>query len=797
MHHRLLQTRPIGHRLVAGGLVCALLLVNWTFAAAQRARRQPARAVPSQGPAAAVQSNPLPLPAYFPADTLLYIELERVTEAIDEVLATENLQNFLTSGDSPLPIDLNRYDEALVAFGLPDKATIAATRFGLGLTLAPSKNKDLSAASTLGGLPAPDVGLMLVVIAPDEAAATRYVELGQQWLPSFVTNAKRTKPVTERVGSFQTMTFLARNANDSLLMARSGRVIVFGLSPFVRRWLTQFNRPGFTSLESNKGFERLQQQLVRPRNGFMFINTAAGGASLRQLLGELLLPRSAAKSGVRERTKAEPELTAKLNQLVELSGIGTLDGIGCAYRIQDRRIVQQIVVGADRSASGLYPALIDGPRVSGYAANFLPDETEIFATISVNPTRVYDTLRQMAGVWSSQYETDVQVAERKFGVNFRQEIAAALTGEMSLALSNLRFPDVTGFGMRLPRDLRVAAFAVSNNPQALRDAFAKIFSFAARKAADRRARQATAKSDGGQPPKPVFQPRIITYEGETIWLFEGSNDDEEAAFAVAVVASTLVAGRTTDVKWVIDSYQRGQTLGRQEDFNVGFGARPADAMGGAYVSQAFLAKLLEALRAETPKRYQPFLESLTAAPFFTCVSREERTVSHTLDFPLSSVIGLGGASYGVSAAADERLANEQAVRDVLRAIYEAQMAYARGAGKGAYTDSLATLAVKPDGSRAFAEDVELMTRLPYRGYILGPIKLRPAGGETSAGFSVRAFPAVRTGPDRTGNQTYYLDETGTLRCRGAGSPDADADSPPCGSFVEETSPDNGASQPLR
>jgi hypothetical protein len=351
--------------------------------------------------------------------------------------------------------------------------------------------------------------------------------------------------------------------------------------------------------------------------------------------------------------------------------------------------------------------------VSGRAADFLPDDTQIFATLSVSPTRVYDT-----------------------------------------------------------------------------QAFAKIFSAAARKAADRKAWQAIAKPPEGTLPRPIFDPRVKTYEGETIWLFEGSNEDEENAFAVSVVANVLVAGRTSDVKWVIDSYRRGQTLGRREDFNVGFGARPADAMGSAYVSQGLLAQVLDELRKETPKRYQVFLEGLTSFPFFTHIGREGRVITNVVDVSLPYLVSIAGAGWGASSAADERRANEQGVREVLRAIYEAQMEYARGAGKGNYSDSLPTLAKRADGSRNFGEEVELMTRLPYRGYVLGPIVLRPAEGDRPASFHVTAFPAVRTGPDRTGDQTFYLDETGTLRCLPVSAGDANAESPGCDSFAPaESAPD--------
>ncbi len=789
---RFWQTCTIFRSLLAGGILLTFLLATWNLAEAQRPRRQPARKAPATtppaGPTATTETTaPRPLAEYFPANALLYAEFERLTNAVDEVLAVESLKQFLAASDSPLPIDLTRYDEALEAFGFPDKATLAATRIGFGLILSPNPKK-----STVGGLfPTPEVEFVVVLIAPDNTAAARFVQLGEQWLPTLVTNTKRVKPLPGRSGRFRTTTFSAAKAAESLVMAHSGQVIAVGLRPAMTRWLTQMAQPTFNPLGKARGFEDVQKQLTDSRNGMVYINTSTIGTYVRDLFAELLKPSPSGKRVSREQARAEAEFAAKINQLVTQSGIGAVDGAGYAYGIKDGRVTQRIVVGLDRASEGLFPAFADGPRVSGRAADFLPNDTQIFATLSVSPTRVYDTLRQMAGTFNARYETDIQVAERKFGVNFRQEIAAALTGEITMAVGGLQVREVVNTGTALPftDNFRVAAFAVSNNPQALREAFARIFSAAARKAADRKAWQAIAKPPEGTIPRPIFDPRVKTHEGETIWLFEGSNEDEENAFAVSVVANVLVAGRTSDVKWVIDSYRRGQTLGRREDFNVGFGARPADAMGSAYVSQGLLEQGLTELRNETPKRYQVFLEGLTPFPLFTHIGREGRMITNTADLSLPYLVGIAGAGWGASAAADERRANEQGVREVLRAIYEAQMEYARGAGQGNYSDSLPTLAKRADGSRPFSEEVELMTRLPYRGYVLGPIVLRPAGDGKPAGFSLTALPAVRTGPDRTGDQTFYLDETGVLRCLPASAGDANAESPGCDSFTNAATTD--------
>ncbi len=785
--NRLSLAPPPARRRLASGLLLALLFLAWSPAAAQRVRRQPARpAGPTAAPTpdTAAQAAPRPLAEYFPANALVYFEVERITNAIDEVLASDNLKSFLSAADSPLPIDVTRYDEALVAFGLPDKATIAGTRLGIGLVFTPGKKAEFQ------GLPAlPEPEFLAVIIAPDEAAATRFAEIGNQWLPTLAASPKRSKPVAGRVGRFRTTLFPGRKANESITMARSGQVIAVGLSPVMTRWLTQFAQPTFASLGKSKDFEEAQKQLSAPRNGLIYINTTTTGEYARQILADILKPgRADGKPVSREQAQADAELVAKTNQLLELSGIGSVGGLAYAYGVEQGRVTQRIVIGIDRAGAGLYPAFADGPRVSGRAADFLPDNTQAFATMSVNPTRVYDTLRQMAGIFNPKYETDLQAAERKLGVNFRQEISAALTGEITLAVGDIQPADIASSSAPLPTTSHVAAFAVSNNPQALRDAFAKVFSFAARRAADRRAWQATVKpAEGAEAPPPgaIFEPRAKTHEGETVWLFAGDNNDEEDAFAVSVVANVLVAGRASDVKWVIDNYRRGQTLGRREDFNVGFGARPADAMGSAYVSQAFLAQALDELRKETPKRYQPFLEGLTPVPLFTHIGREGRIVNSVFELPLSFLVGLAGAGYGASAAYDERRANEAAARGALRAIYEAQMDYARGAGKGAYSDSLPTLAKRADGSRAFAEEIELMSRLPYQGYALGPITLRPASGDKPAGFSLTAFPVAREGADRTGDRTFYLDETGVLRCRETATENADAEAPACESFAPE------------
>jgi type II secretory pathway pseudopilin PulG len=125
--------------------------------------------------------------------------------------------------------------------------------------------------------------------------------------------------------------------------------------------------------------------------------------------------------------------------------------------------------------------------------------------------------------------------------------------------------------------------------------------------------------------------------------------------------------------------------------------------------------------------------------------------------------------------AARRSANMASAKQTLRIINSAQAVYQSGIGEGNYAASLSDLG----GSEGLLDSTVVNARTtPKSGYLLGEMKATPATRTEPAKYSITAFPAVKDGTARSGDDCFFVDETGVIRH--SGSPDklATADSPP-------------------
>ncbi len=119
--------------------------------------------------------------------------------------------------------------------------------------------------------------------------------------------------------------------------------------------------------------------------------------------------------------------------------------------------------------------------------------------------------------------------------------------------------------------------------------------------------------------------------------------------------------------------------------------------------------------------------------------------------------------------AARRSANDESARKSLRAIHSAQIAYARG-HDGNFTANLADLDLDPT--------IREMGTKVKSGFRIGKMTVTAADGFHPARFSVTAEPVTTEGISRTGNTSFYVDETGLIRQSGNSAVPATATSPP-------------------
>ena len=85
-----------------------------------------------------------------------------------------------------------------------------------------------------------------------------------------------------------------------------------------------------------------------------------------------------------------------------------------------------------------------------------------------------------------------------------------------------------------------------------------------------------------------------------------------------------------------------------------------------------------------------------------------------------------------------------------------------------------------DWSKPVATETEIQQAqtTPWKGYYLGPIMTTPRTERSEATFSTTMYPEKVTGFFRTGDDCFYVDQTGIIRHSGSPTVLADANSPP-------------------
>lgn len=113
----------------------------------------------------------------------------------------------------------------------------------------------------------------------------------------------------------------------------------------------------------------------------------------------------------------------------------------------------------------------------------------------------------------------------------------------------------------------------------------------------------------------------------------------------------------------------------------------------------------------------------------------------------------------------DREVNACSALSVLRNLCAAQIEYAKIAGKGNFAPSLDLLGEK--GLNYLHASVVNMQQTPRLGYVLSAITIQSATPQSPAKFSIVAYPAIQNGPNQTGDDCFYMDETFVIRHSGS------------------------------
>ena len=104
---------------------------------------------------------------------------------------------------------------------------------------------------------------------------------------------------------------------------------------------------------------------------------------------------------------------------------------------------------------------------------------------------------------------------------------------------------------------------------------------------------------------------------------------------------------------------------------------------------------------------------------------------------------------------------------VMRNIWGAQREYAKVVGKGNFAPSMDLLGDEEKGIGFLDASLVNMPKIPRFGYALSAMTVQPATAQSPAKFSIVAYPVIQSGPNQTGDDCFYIDETFVIRHSGS------------------------------
>lgn len=147
-----------------------------------------------------------------------------------------------------------------------------------------------------------------------------------------------------------------------------------------------------------------------------------------------------------------------------------------------------------------------------------------------------------------------------------------------------------------------------------------------------------------------------------------------------------------------------------------------------------------------------------------------------------AIIGIIAAIAVPNLLASRRSANGASMVQTLRTLHSAQAIYEQSAGQGNFSNNLQTLGGGSNASEVGVLDstIVVATTTPKSGYILTNLATIPKVTTQPAQYSIQGTPSATSGITRTGDDSFFINESGTIRHSGNSATPANAGSPPIG-----------------
>ena len=457
-----------------------------------------------------------------------------------------------------------------------------------------------------------------------------------------------------------------------------------------------------------------------------------------------------------DRSAAQLDMVGSFFKLLISDGGQAPDGLAVALALENESLVARaLLIGAPGAPAGPLPFIslpVSGPAISSEAANYVPAETEIFATVSVDWNRLYEAAVGGSGHSSralqgyniqvpnqpvkSEADSREAAFEKAYGVRLADLLTATLGNEIALSVPASY---ITGTPLgRLPLKSQTAPLlplmlvAVRDRATLIPklNAVFEVLGF----------KQPTEKAKTEK----VGDVEIVNYAG----------------FSYAFVNQYLVLAANPDgIHRVIRAHGSETSLGANHQVQTYTHWQPGATIAQLYVSPELLKGLLRDLSKSnqiTDEAAKEFLARyrFDPEPITYAASAEATGAAYELRIPRRLLMRLF-AELAAGEMASRIPRNEAIARSIMQALGEQERTYKKQHGRYASLDEL-------ESPQMFKESVE---RFGYKLQI----------NVSDSDYQVTATP---TEYGKTGRLSFYLDQSGKIREGDhAGKPASSSDKP--------------------
>ena len=438
------------------------------------------------------------------------------------------------------------------------------------------------------------------------------------------------------------------------------------------------------------------------------------------------------------------------------------EAIGVALTFDNNEyVIRAILVeppNARRLALPFVPQLISGPAYSPNAPSVLPDDTEVFVSASIDFSQTHDGMRKQAEISAKDTLRQLKVSERdagatelldpfanfekKAGFKIKDDLLPVLGNEMALAGSVKTLEGLGMFGVPAPPS---PAPKASPETAEEKEKAAESFPVLLIAIKDR---------DAARPLLPRVFDGLGFGEANLIAQVEKRDDAElvnyGGVFAYAFVGDFLVISEAAAVRRVIKANADHRTLSSNSAFRNFRRWQPRQILGEVYVSPAMMEGYQEAISKQSTsmdEKMRDFLLQLspTANAISYALTNEGFGEVHELHLPKNLIIAMVAGTTATMAKMKPGSPemDEMMTMGGMQMIANAEHTYKDNVGKGSY-GSLDDL-VK-----------EKLVQKEFLGNYGYRFELTVMGDH----FEVSATP-VEYG--KTGNRSFFIDQTGVLR----------------------------------